>query len=117
MKILASAMGFLAVLSVTGAHAQPVLNLSGEYRCVEGCEMGNVGAPAYITQNGWNLNLLNEAGEASQAWINWPGRIWVQNANEGAIYSPDGLRIQFDRGTIWLRVLEAPPPPPLERRG
>jgi len=25
---------------------------------------GPVGSPAFVTQNGWNLNLLNEAGQA-----------------------------------------------------
>jgi len=29
--------------------------------------------------------------------------------NEGAVYSPNGMLIQFDNGTIWQRGL--PPPP------
>jgi hypothetical protein len=37
----------------------------------------------------------------SRAWIDYPGHIWVQRANEGAIYSPDGFTLQFDHGTIW----------------
>jgi hypothetical protein len=47
--------------------------------------------------------------------VDYPGRIWIQSANEGAIYSPDGLNLQFDRGTIWQRAPEVipPPPPPL----
>jgi hypothetical protein len=55
---------------------------------------------AYITQNGWDLNLLNEVGMPSRAWIDYPGHIWVQRTNEGAIYSPNGFTLQFDRGTI-----------------
>jgi hypothetical protein len=42
-------------------------------------------------------------------------RIWVDAFNESAVYSPDGMLIQFDNGTIWQRGLP-PPPPPLRRR-
>jgi len=117
MRILLSAMGIGAALLATAAYGQPLVNLTGTYRCVQVCRMDNVGGLAHITQYGWNLNIVNEAGEASPAWVNWPGRIWVQNANEGAIYSPDGLTIQFDHGAIWERVVEPPPPPLLRRRG
>ena len=34
----------------------------------------------------------------------------------GAIYSPDGMTIQFDRGTVWQRAIDLPPPPPPRRR-
>ena len=47
----------------------------------------------------------------SRAWIDYPGHIWVQRANEGAIYSPDGFTLQFDHGTIWQRAPLVPPPP------
>jgi hypothetical protein len=99
----------------TSVGAQPYVDLNGPYRCVAICE--TPGGLAHITQNGWNLNLLSEAGLASRAWIDYPGHIWVQRANEGAIYSPDGLTVQFDHGTIWQRVLEPPPPPVVRRRG
>lgn len=47
----------IAALAGPGASAQPILNLSGQFRCVQGC----VGpGPAYVTQNGWDLNLVNE---------------------------------------------------------
>ncbi len=49
-------------------------------------------------------------------WVDYPGRLWIARANLGAIYSPDGMTIQFDNGTIWQRALEAPPPPPRRRR-
>ncbi len=99
-----------ATLSATEASAQ--VNLSGPYRCVAVCAGGLQGAPAFVTQNGPNLNLLNEAGEPSRAWIDWGGHIWADNWQEGALYSPDGMTIQFDRGTIWQRDLGLPPPPP-----
>jgi hypothetical protein len=51
------------------------------------------------------MNLVNEAGIPSRAWIDYPGHIWVQNWNEGAVYSPDGMIIQFDHGTVWQRVV------------
>jgi hypothetical protein len=101
MKALCAACTLAAVI-VTQAAAQDV-NLSGRYRCVQACRQGLVGNPAYVTQNGWDLNLLNEAGEPSRAWIRWPGRIWAELYNEGAIYSPSGITIQFDGGTIWQR--------------
>jgi len=79
-----------------------VLNISGQFQCVEGCAAGLPGA-AFVTQNGRDLNLVNELGQPSRAWIDRPGRIWAQNWNEGAVYSPDGMTIQFDNGTVWRR--------------
>ena len=90
------------VLAATGASAQFV-DLSGRYRCVQQCRDDQ---PAFVAQNGRELNLLNEAGEPSRAWIDWPGHIWAHGFREGAIYSPDGMVIQFDRGTVWQRELE-----------
>jgi hypothetical protein len=72
------------------------------------CRDGLVGQPAFITQNGWNLNLLNEAGEPSRAWLDWSGHIWAEGWNQGAIFSPDGMVVQFDRGTIWQRDIATP---------
>jgi hypothetical protein len=99
-------------LLATDASAQGI-NLTGPYRCVAMCRDGLVGQPAFITQNGWNLNLLNEAGEPSRAWVDWQGHIWAEGWNQGAIFSADGMVIQFDRGTVWQRdlrttVLEPP---------
>ena len=97
----------IAALAGSGASAQQVLNISGQFRCVQGC----VGpGPAYITQNGWDLNLVNEVGQPSRAWVDWPGHIWAQSWNEGAVYSPDGMVVQFDRGSVWVRNLALPPP-------
>jgi hypothetical protein len=28
----------------------------------------------------------------------------------GAVYSPDGMTIQFDNGTVWQRDMGPPPP-------
>ena len=64
MKLIALAVGALAAFAATSASAQSV-NLTGAYRCVQACRGGLVGNPAYITQNGPELNLLNEAGEPS----------------------------------------------------
>lgn len=108
IKLIALAV-VLTALAASGASAQQVLNLSGRFRCVQGC----VGTgPAYVTQNGWDLNLVNEAGQPSRAWVDWPGHIWAQYWNQGAVYSPDGMTIQFDRGSVWVRDLAPPPPPP-----
>jgi hypothetical protein len=109
MKIL-SVLAMFAALGVTGASAQGV-NLTGQYRCVQACAGGLQGQPAYVTQNGYNMNLLNEAGEPSRAWIDWYGHIWADNWHEGALFSADGMTIQFDRGSIWQRDLGEPPAP------
>jgi len=110
MKIGLIALGtVIAALAGPSASAEQVLNLSGQFRCVQGC----IGpGPTYVTQNGWDLNLVNEVGQPSRAWIDWPGHIWAQYWNEGAVYSPDGMAIQFDRGSVWVRDLGPPPPPP-----
>ena len=102
-----------AGLGVATASAQGV-NLSGPYECVQGC-VAPPPAIAYVTQNGWDLNLVNEAGMASRAWIDWPGHIWARAYHEGAVYSPDGMSIQFDHGSVWRRVIALPPPPPPPR--
>jgi hypothetical protein len=115
MRMVLSAFAMSAALVATDASAQGV-NLTGRYLCVELCTAGLQGQFAFITQNGWELNVVNDAGEASRGWVDYPGRIWIQSANQGAIYSPDGFTIQFDRGTIWQRALEVLPPPPRRRR-
>jgi hypothetical protein len=105
MKMISLAAGVLAALAATSASAQSV-NLTGAYRCVQACQGGAVGNPAYITQNGPELNLLNEVGLASRGWPDWYApatRIWIERYNFGAVYSPDGITIQFDNGTIWQR--------------
>jgi hypothetical protein len=117
MKLL-TAIAVAAALAGSDASAQGV-DLTGRYRCVQLCLSGFEGQPAFVTQNGWNMNLLNEAGEPTRAWIDWLGHIWTQRWNQGAVYSPDGMTIQFDRGTVWQRDLGEPPlavPPPVRTR-
>lgn len=114
MKVVLSAIAMSAALVATDASAQ--VNLTGRWQCVELCTAGLQGQFAFITQNGWELNVVNDAGEASRAWVDYPGRLWIQRANQGAIYSPDGMNIQFDRGTVWQRAPELPPPPPPRKR-
>ncbi len=71
---------------------------------------------AFVTQNGTELNLVNEAGQPSRAWIDYPGHLWAERWNEGAVFSPDGLSIQFDDGTVWNRFVPPPVAPNLNRR-
>jgi hypothetical protein len=94
------ALAALGATAATEVSAQEI-NLSGPYQCVVNCAGSG---PATVTQNGWDLNLVNEVGVPSRAWVDWPGHIWVQRWNEGAIYSPDGMTIQFDQGTVWRRI-------------
>jgi hypothetical protein len=98
----------------SGASAQSI-NLTGTYRCVQDCRDGYLGAPAFVTQNGDNLNLVTETGDSYRAWpdVTAPNsRIWIDARNESAVYSPDGMRIQFDDGRVWQRDFGPPPPPP-----
>jgi hypothetical protein len=98
MRMIFSAIVVLAVLVTSEASAQSI-NLTGAYKCVEACRAGLVGSPAFITQTGPNLNLLNEAGQPASAWPDRfapATRIWVDVWNEGAVYSPDGMIVQFD---------------------
>jgi hypothetical protein len=115
MKAIVTAIALSATMLASGASAQQVLNLSGQWQCVALC-LAPQGSFAYITQNGWDMNVVNEVGMASRAWVDYPGHIWIERANQGAIYSPEGFTIQFDSGTIWQRA-PALPPPPLSSRG
>ncbi len=104
----------LGVLTSGAASAQSI-NITGQFACVVGCRDGLVGNLTYITQNGGQFDLVNEVGQPARAWPDWnapDSRIWVDAWNEGAVYSPDGMTVQFDDGTIWRRVLAPPPPPP-----
>jgi|SRR5215510_9234754 len=108
MRIVLGAIAMSAALGATEVAAQVQgVNLNGRYRCTVQC-LGAPGSFAFVTQNGWELNLVNDVGQASRAWVDYPGRIWVLQPNQGAIYSPDGFTIQFDGGTVWQRAPEVP---------
>jgi hypothetical protein len=92
-----------------------VLNVSGQFECIQGCAGGLPGL-AFVTQSGWDLNLVNELGQPTRAWVDWPGHIWAQSWNEGAVYSPDGMTIQFDNGAVWQRSLQLLEPIPTYSR-
>jgi hypothetical protein len=112
------AVGLLAACASTGALAETV-NLTGTYRCIQMCRDGMIGAPAFVTQNGDAVNLTTEAGESYRAWPDWNApysRIWIEARGEGAVYSPDGIRIQFDDGRVWQRDIGPPPPAVVVRR-
>jgi hypothetical protein len=114
MRITSCAIAAAAVFAATAASAQAV-NLTGTYRCIQGCRVAPVGSLAFVTQNGWNLNLVNEAGQPSRAWPDAFApftKIWADDWNVSAVYSPDGMTIQFDNGTIWQRDIGPPPPAP-----
>jgi len=110
MKALFTAIVLSATLAASGASAQGS-NLSGRWQCMAQC-LGPPGGFAFITQNGWDLNIVNDAGMASRAWEDYPGHIWIEAMNVGALYSPDGFTLQFTNGTIWQRAPILPPPPP-----
>src|ERR1700710_2769417 len=111
MRRLSLALGLLAACAATGASAETV-NLTGTYRCIQMCRNGMLGAPTFVTQNGEAVNLTTEAGESYRAWPDWNApysRIWIEARGEGAVYSPDGMRIQFDDGRVWERDIGLPP--------
>ncbi|MCW5705208.1 MAG: hypothetical protein AB7I42_16990 [Bradyrhizobium sp.] len=113
MRMPSLTAGLVAALAATGASAQSA-DLSGRYNCIAMCRGEH---QPYITQNGPELNVVTEAGIPSRAWPDWffpRTRIWVEALNQSAVYTPDGLVIQFDNGTVWRR--DIPPPPPVRRR-
>jgi hypothetical protein len=114
MKCTFHTVGIFAVSSALVASSASAqvrgVDLNGRYICVSHC-LAPPGSFAFVTQNGWELNVVNEAGQASRAWVNYPGRLWFDRPQQAAIYSPDGLTIQFDGGTIWMRA----PAPRLQR--
>lgn len=113
MKRLLMGTGMAAALTSGAALAQSV-DLTGTYTCVQMCR-GDL--PAHVTQNGPELNLTTEAGVPSRAWPDWfspASRIWIDAYDISAVYTPDGMTIQFDNGTIWQRYV--PPPAPSRRR-
>ena len=103
----------LSTFAATTTLAQQAVNLAGVYRCIQGCT--GPGA-AFVAQNGRQLGLANEAGQQSKAWIDRPGRIWIQSWNEGAAYSSDGMTLQFDHGSVWQRDLQNRPVVVVPRR-
>lgn len=115
MKHPSIAIVAAATLAASGASAQSV-NLTGTYQCIQMCRGDML---AYVTQNGASLNLLTEAGVATRAWPDWyapMSRLWIDLYNISAVYTRDGMAIQFDNGTIWQRYVPPPPPPPVRRR-
>jgi len=104
-----------ASLALVGAASAQDVNLTGRYRCVQGC-VAQEGDFASATQHGWDLDLVNEAGVSAKAWIDRAGHIWSDRWREGARYSPDGMTIQFEGGAVWQRYDPATAPPPVQRR-
>ena len=104
MKMLFCIIGTAAVGFAAQASAQ-VVNFTGRYRCIQVCSVGSIGKSGYVTQSEGSLNVRSQTGASSRAWIDWfsPHRMWLENWNEGAVFSPDGMIIRFDRGTIWQR--------------
>jgi hypothetical protein len=117
MRCLPLVIGAVAAFT-SNASAQSI-NLTGTYRCILACRDGYQGAPAFVTQNRDQMNLVTENGVSYRAWpdLTAPNsRIWIDARNEGAVYSPDGMQIQFDDGRIWQRDFGPPPRPVVWRR-
>ena len=106
----------LAMLATDALAQDGILN--GPYHCVQLCQPGFEAAPIYITQNHDQLNIVDEAGVAGRAQLDWfSRRFWVYAWNNGAVFTPDGVTIQFDNGRVWERGQPLPPPAaPRKRR-
>ncbi len=83
MKKSLIALAALSVLAATDVAEAQGVDLSGQYRCIRNCKGPG---PIFVTQHGWDLNLVNEVGQPSRAWIDWPGHIWAQSWEEGAVF-------------------------------
>ena len=75
MKTLGAVLAF-SVLAATGASAQELL--TGPYQCVQNCQGPGL---ANITQNGYELNLVNEVGAPSRAWISRHAGRWCASGS------------------------------------
>jgi hypothetical protein len=106
MKVLGAALA-ISVLGITAASAQVPQPLSGTYQCIQNCSGPGL---AYVTQNGWDMNLVNEVGAPSRAWVDYPGHLYAESYRMGAVFN--GPTIQFDNGAVWTRYVPPPPPPP-----
>ena len=104
MKLLFCIVGTLTAILMTDVSAQ-VVDLNGRYRCIQVCSVGSIGKSGYVTQSARGLNVRSQTGASSRSWIDWfsPHRMWLEDWNEGAVFSADGMIIRFDRGTIWQR--------------
>lgn len=101
MRTAIISLACLLAFGAVDASAQSI-NLTGRYRCAVACPAGYTGAPAFITQNGWAVNVLTETGVAGRGGMEG-GRFWVPAFNQGAVFSPNGRTIQWDSGKIWRR--------------
>jgi hypothetical protein len=71
-----------ASVALIGAASAQDVNLTGRYRCVQGC-VAQEGDFATATQHGWDLDLVNEAGVSAKAWIDRAGHILVGSLARG----------------------------------
>src|SRR6266852_2516306 len=96
-RVATASLALLVAAIATPAFADDApVNVDGVFRCVVRCLAGLEGARTYIGQSGWQVNLVNEVGDPSFGHIQWPRRIWVDKWHQGAMVSPDGMKIQFD---------------------
>jgi hypothetical protein len=103
MKMALTAACLMAAMSAP-AFADSI-NVDGIYRCVHLCQPGYEGGRAFVGQSGSQLNLVNESGDSATGYIEWPRRIWSDKWDKGAMVSPDGTKIQFDDGKVWIREM------------
>ena len=98
-------------LPATDEPSKDVAGLSLEISSEKGlglvhlCVPGYEGARAFVAQSGSQVNLVSESGDGATGYIEWPRRIWSDTWDKGAMVSPDGIKIQFDDGTVWIREM------------
>ena len=73
VRTAASAFAIIVALIPFAASAQVQgVSLNGRYQCVALC-FGPPGGIAVVTQYGWQLNVVNDAGVPSRGWVDYPG--------------------------------------------
>ena len=103
MKTTLCTVAAAALLAATGASAQTV-NLTGAYRCVEGCKAAPVGAPAFVGADSM-VGAEGEAREelAPEGLVFVSGALWKAVAPE-PIHAGSRVRV-VGRDGLQLRVV------------
>ena len=99
-----SVFPFLAQAGIVGCvnNEQGYRNISGEYVCTAVCNP-SVGSRAFINQSGFNLSLINGAGQVSTGSVTGVTSIYASTWRLDAAILNNCQELWFTNGSVWLR--------------